>query len=466
MTTIIGRVGQPSSADLTALPLSCLTEWTEGGAGVVTLRGLIHATSGHLPTDEEVDRVKAVRAQLVGYSFNPDEQVVPVIWDSDSSINGFYRVLGASVDFPTSALKLGAFPFTVNLLRVRSFAGPRIESPILGAQITNAHGTVGESWFAFPATVTEQEYRLDCESIVVRESEDGDILFTNCLQFFSGTLKYFLVPENYYVGAARLEVAKPAPYDTTLPTGEFPNPLETIVGTQPPRSPYAWRLSNGLVRVVPAFPDYGNPYQEPGAFAVSWWVSDLVGWSEWKYFRVSGSTPFTDNGTARAGRIIDFTNITVDRNSPETIRMRVSCLSEFAPSLQPVVANELTWGRIYLDFSLRLGSRTLQVNVVSSRPDGWRVYRDNENEAGTVLPEGGMRATGNDADGIRYVLMTSVDFSGDTVNGGIIADVPAETWDFGIGAEIPGGTTDSGSAERLIAQYFSGQTEHRIVVAR
>ena len=162
----VGRAGR----DLADHQIDCVVDWNLTG-DQANIRGVIHADDA-----AEVQDAIDLRNQLVAYQGNGDEMVVPVIWSSDPTADGFYRVGSSNVDLGESGLERGVFPFRVGLQRIRGSASPQFESTITGAAITNGHGVTAESWFAFPGVVVEQLYRTDCRRLEDRIADGGVVI--------------------------------------------------------------------------------------------------------------------------------------------------------------------------------------------------------------------------------------------------------------------------------------------------
>lgn len=264
----------------------------------------------------------------------------------------------------------------------------------------------------------EEDHSYVAEGIVVK----------NCFAFYNGILRYWIVPEDFYIGAGTIEVG---------------DPLEIVVGTQISRSPVNWRLSNGLVRVTPA---------ESGRVAISHYNGSS--WSTAKEFEFSGVEPAAIP-SPDAGRINAFTNLTILRNSPEVVSIRLSCDVEFG----------ITWGTVYLDITLRRGDRVAKFQVSSYRVERWKV-RPRVAEAATLLT-GGLRAAAVTTSDRYVIVYGSQAVTTNAATGEVFATTNSLAADFGIGSEI-GGTSagGAGAAQALINLYFAGQSELLLVVTR
>lgn len=439
--TSIGRVGRGT------LELRCIGRSDFNGDRLTLVGAIGHPdAAGREVNATELAEILAERQRINGYVNNQDEPIVPVIWDADATINGFYRVLGTRVTMEGPSLKSGIFPVTFELERVAGYTSPQFECTISGATITNPHGNNGEAWQAFPASVTEQNWSGGGgDSLYARESEDGVILFQTSQGFVEGVLSYYLTPENFYVGACRIHSG---------------SPLELVVGRQIVRAPYDWRISNGLVRVSPATGVFR------GGIDFQWWDPDTDNWSTVKHFRLAGSFPSNDAGTARAGYLLQVSNATIMRNSPEMCVIRMQCLSDFAQAgtIDPQYL-ALGWGRILVDVTVRQGDRCAELNLTSDRPDFWQIGIDTA-EPATALT-GGIRATNTDAEGNRWVMGTSAAKTDDLVNGKMTRTGSATSFFCWVGLEVGGaGAVGSAQAQRLLNQHFMGQVPYLTVAAR
>lgn len=406
--------------------------WSSSG-GQVTVQGSIQNAA--TPTD-----ALRLRDQLLGYVDNWDEPVVPVIVDGEPKLTGYYRVLGVQILTDPTAIAFGYLVFSITLQPVKGFAQPMMESILTDALLTNAVGGVAADHQAFhgvPASVTE--YSQSFSSLNppgTRSSADGNLFFeglnvaAGSATLMTGTASFYLTPANFYVGAATIEQG---------------SPLQPVVGRAMLADVVNWRLSNGLVRVT--------PNATAGKIDIAHWKS--ASWATAKTYKFTG--------TVLRGLINGWTAITVLRNSVEECILRLSCTS----------ATGFVFP-IFLDISLRRGDRLARIYLTNARnySDKWSVFRDSV-EAATAITYGavtlgGFRATANDSDSNRYVLLSyQAAVTSDLVNGGLTQNVAAAAMDIGIGSEIAGSAAvDPDKAAELAGQYLAAQSEAQRVVAR
>ena len=96
----------------------------------VTFQGTMIATS--------FLQLQVFRQQLIGHADNDDEPEIPVTWLSDSSWDGFYKVLAVKVD-PQGPTASNYAKFQVDLERVVGYSNPWFETMTQAVVRTNAH---------------------------------------------------------------------------------------------------------------------------------------------------------------------------------------------------------------------------------------------------------------------------------------------------------------------------------------
>jgi hypothetical protein len=378
------------------------------------------------------------RDQLLGYAAGADgdEASIPLIIDGEPRVNGFYRPLG--VDFTTDEhvrRQGNLFDYRIDLEPVFGYGQPMFESIITGALASNVIGAVaGDMIFFHAAPVGVSEYyKSGAPPYYTRTGSEAGIQF-----YTGGTVSdiahFYASPANYYLGAARIE----------LTNGPYP-----LVGRTMPLAVTDWallRISNSLVRVM---------LGTTGDLLVSHWVVGSATWSAYKTFQIQGTT--------LAGAMNLNRSVMVLRNSPEEVSVRIG--------LQPSNGINIV-GRLFLDVALRRGDRTARCYLTSDIADTWQV-RLLTTEAATAVTYGAVtlgniRATANDAAGLRYVLMSIQSaVTNDLVNGRLTQNVASKTFDFGISAENPGGTAVAPDrAVDIAQQYLAVQSEKQQVVAR
>lgn len=176
-------------------------------------------------------------------------------------------------------------------------------------------------------------------------------------------------------------------------------------------------------------------------------------WAAAKTYKGLSTTPFTN-----------WTSLTILRNSVEECTIRLGASVTGASMGQPVT----------VDLSLRRGDRLVRgyaSTMVNSLT--WQIAR-NSVEAATAITigavaSGAIRATANDADGNRYVILNYQQTGpvNDLTNGAITSGSVFLNFDFAIGLEIGGSAAAApDDAVSLARQYLGAMAESQHVVPR
>lgn len=376
------------------------------------------SVAGFLSAATQAD-VNVLREQLLGYADNPDEEVVPVTWTVDSRVDGFYRVLGVQVSEDPGHRVAKTLPYRLELERVPSYASTVSESVFVDALRTNNKSvTTGRSLMGFPASVESILNGPFIATVIDRDSADGDVqvwLHNITSTGGSGTARFSTAPANHYLGGAKFESG------TTL---------RTVVGKQLPISTN-WRLSNGLVRVVPAAGAFDT-------FDVSFWTG-----TAWE-----SSTPVAlfREAVSPQAFAIDTVSVTVLRNSPEQVAIRV---------YMSTGTTALDTRALAIDLSLRRGDRNVHIHSTS-------FFRLAVTDGLTAVSlTGGLRRDANDADGNRWVLASA--------NGTLATTNPhivnINGVDAALGIEVNGSAaTGQEAAQQIVNQYFGAISDRVVTV--
>ena len=382
----------------------------------LSAKGEQFTVNGHVGSDENVAR--AARQQILGHI----GEVVPVVSSDDSSLTGYYRVLDGTVGLDA----LDEFSVSVDLERADNYAALMFESQLIGADLANGLGVVGAAWHALPQSATDRS-RPNLTDAVNRSSADGSmtLFFHSAYETYP---RFRLAPASYYVGAARLEISD------DLGT------QHVVTGNQVANKPFGWRLSNGVVRVSPELD------ADAGLVVEHWDGSE---WDTGKEYRIEVPS--------RSTVIDNYTGLVVLRNDPEEVVIRL--LVSYADGLQATKT---------LDLGLRRGDIWVRGYLQSEVAVTWKVVRDSA-EASTAYT-GGIGASGDDASGNRYQLVSPTMTTKDTTNGGIEEPSAVTKSDFAIGSEVGGSgaayPNDLTGTRNIVEQFFAAQAEHSYVAGR
>lgn len=360
--------------------------------------------------------------QVNGLLNNPDEQAVPVIPSSDSSLSGYYRVVGGGLELGPEFYRSWWAPYTLELEELPGFASPLLESRILGALRANAHSVaVGTTvpWWATPTDAT-MDWVADSTtatrvgasgSMRIQYTTDGTLLYDR-------TQTWQCAAGDYYDGAAVIEVT----YDGT----NWVRAAGRRIGNAVAASAFGWRLNNGLVRVT-----YGGG---DGLLSVQHYFSGA--WVTAKIYKLTYGGVSTALGA--------ITSITIMRNSPEVSTVRLT--------VEGPAANA---ARVNVDLTLRRGAIWVTGLATSSWTSTALGIVRNTTEAATAHTAG-IHATAADAAGHKYVLNTSASKTDDLTEGGFY--VTASPLPFQIGYE-PASATGPDTFTNQTYSYLAATTE-------
>ena len=274
MTLTIGR-----SVFSTATAIS-----HSGGAISLTVEIDTETTGGN------VSAAKALRQQVLAMVGNVDEPVVPIVWDDDTDVTGYYKIEAADVDpFPVY-LANGYMVCRIQARRVGAdYVTPPIDVMSLDAARSDANHVIGSS----PAIWIPSAYSwcsvAPTANTPIRACEGGSVTRMGTNPAFGlYVISFRVAPAEFYTGSCEIEylvggVWRPL-VGRSLPSG---------IGVT------SIRVGNGITRTT---------YTAAGAISLSWWSG-----TAWEAVGTFACSPY-GSATART-----FTGPpTVERNAPES----------------------------------------------------------------------------------------------------------------------------------------------------
>lgn len=377
---------------------------------------------------------KALRDQVQGLVDNPDEPVVPLVWDQDGTTDGFWRVVGGSVETtPQSFNAGGGWSYSLDLERVPHSALPGVESVLLGGFRSNSVSlatSVVDPWHTIP------EARIDYwdgfsdfqqNAIATLVAESGTVVtYEHAATTPTRRTPHYAIPaSNWYDGATRIEVDYSG-------TGDY----YTAVGRQvyDGSSAVAWRLTNGLLRVSPS-----TTAGTAGRLTVEAYNGGSWAYShDFKFIAYDGVTAYI---------VERFNSFAIERNSPEEAIIR---LTAGLTSSGYDYAHRTT-----LDLSLRRGSRMVDgLWAISGGTGILGGIQSDVTQYGTAITGGGYGTA--DATYRPMILATTNATYGNTSNS--LTDYSNGQWSFGFGVQIVGEITALNQRDRWFAPYSETQT--------
>jgi hypothetical protein len=374
--------------------------------------------------------MQAREMQLLGMVGNPDEDVFPLVWDSESRYDGFYRVLDASWAWVNDgSSRASVANWSITLEAIADYSSPVMETTTNTVLRTNSHGLAGtpsmfRTWDAMGNPVTSAQ----------RTTAEGALMRSITLAIGQESWRFNASPADFYDGSVWIE------------TQGADSAWYKITGTQvQATNSESWRVNNGLVR---ASWDSTN-----GRFDVEHW--DGTSWDNKPIsLRIAlfGAGPTID--------MVVSGEPTIVRNSIDSCVVRLNMRS---------VGN----ASATVDVSLFAGSRCVSLVMSALRPSTWVggapswVVGTATVEAGTAIT-GGLRATSNDANGNRYVIASNANNSASAANGYIsIGSATSGVRAAMIGCEVGGSSaTSPNQAADLVIEWVNAVNANTRVVAR
>lgn len=389
--------------------------------------------------------LKARRQQLIGLMRNPDEEIVPIVWSSDSTYDGFYRINSVRVQH-VGATSSPVARFSVSAQRIGGYANPWFEVTTQSITRTNGHG------FATPTTIiaTGPAQPVSSDNVVdlypdlggatsspTRLTSDGFELrcFRDLTPQSLTTFRYVARPEWFYKGAATLEVQYSGSSTWYPVVGDQHYDHGALLPGGAPIS--AWRISNGIIRMT-STTGFGSGAS--GTFEI--WDNVAGAWE---------SSSFSWSGAGGPGNLGPRALIkapVILRNSPEQVIVRVQS------------------SRVSETWSIQRGAHFATAHVYTPVATLYKIGMNGV--AGTAIT-GGVREAANNASGNRMVFavasgaLTSV---ADTANTAVQPSASANAVSFMVGCELAGSSAATGDAAFDLTNQFFGAVQWRQRVVR
>lgn len=359
---------------------------------------------GHIKDTATLEQALGIRRQLlsqVSTATNPN--VVAVSSAIDSRIDGYYRVISASVDATAknaSLISTGFLPYSVSLEEIPTAA---FSVGATGALLPNDHSVVaGSPFIAGPVSTTS----FTPETIpIIRAGEDGNVyvydgILTSDLPVFT------CAPANFYSGSC------------TISTG---NPLIVESGKTIRDLSENWQISNSLIRVT------GNT---SGYFTVD--MHDGTSWVSSRQWRMQEGG--TDVGS--------WDHVVATFSTPERVGVMLIQNRSGAGGR----------GRRTLTFTLRRGARHVSCYHTTTISSTIKIGGVS-NDTGINFSPYGVRRSANDSDTNRWIVGSVSTHTNDLTNGAISVTASLAL-DFFIGFEVAGSGAQTGDEAANIAKEY------------
>lgn len=413
MTFSIGRVG---------------TDITLDNPAKVSVNGNRVTFEQPAQTCSSLADLEWLQQQLQGLANNPDEPTVPVIWSDDTTFTGYYRVISVDTGLASASLAAFSFPWKVELERISRYATRLAESVWTISQRTGSAPTTLAIMGIPPSTYGLIQRKGSLSSATAsRTGSDGAL--TLVYSTASGQqvmMQWGSTPANYYLGSCYVKVGSSYRYAT----GQMLAPDAN------------WEIGNSLVKVVNV------------AASSQITVSHYSGGYRAKAYKLLAVTSSTQLDAPSA--------IAVLRNSPECVILR-TFHSVSGSAMQVQVTHMLRRGSYIVESYMNYGNvASIGISLFKVMPVTLETSTSSSVSSVTYV-----QASGADASGDKYTLMTRATVTADTVNGGFSISNPASSFAFGIAADMgisAGSATVPGDSVTSLASQYNAVVDEATVV--
>lgn len=393
---------------LTLAETHTLSEQRNANTGELSLvlTGMQYTTQYALEDDDMVARRQEDVIALA-------DQLVPVVFQRKASHNGFYTIKDVGAEETKWNGEFRFFNWNLSLTKVGPDNALDFESRVGTVVRANAFSLTGERWHAPPIGHYGYYTGATLPSTMTRATTDGTMTVYRSIP--AGINPRWGVPIGSYA-AGRVRVT----------TDGFER-----TGTDIRASAATWELSNGLVRVV--------SLSSGGMFRVDAWNGAAWETKAWNIAKGAATTPL---GT--------FEYMTVLRNDYNLITLRL--VKSGAP------------GRTLVDFTLRRGSRFVEIYIQTDTSTTLGAYLQTTETATNNTASGYVVATNNDADGNKFIVGTSKATTYTTDRG--ISTAATTTFDAFIGAVFNGSGAAAGDAATVLRDQYIGAVSETVTAVK
>lgn len=372
---------------------------------------------GHIKDTSSLKDANALRESLLAQA----GRLLPVACAVDPSIDGFYHLVDAQVELSHALGSLtaeGFFPYSITL---EYAATQHLVSALTGGVMPNDHGIttnprwIGRSPLQFMAAgpvASTGGSRVGSEGAV----KVGQMLPQH-------TLRYGIMPADYYHGSSRVYVAGNLIAGENIPA-DIHDPMD-------------WEIHNTLARVAPI----------SGGFRMSMWSASLHDWVS------SFDVQILDEPTGGSMTLIDgWRAVQILRNDPEEVTVRLQ------------QSRSGSGGMRVLDITLRRGMRHVHCYYqVTFTQDALHLQVIDGSSA--VVSPWGLRRSASDENNNRWFIGTRFAHTTNTGANLLTRDVssgpaPRNVLDF-FASHIAGGAqaADHDKPNSIASQYLTYVTE-------
>lgn len=423
MTLTVGRCVLPGPSNVDA------------SGDFLSLSGVFYSTA--TTAANRAAEAQARSAQLMGMVDNPDEDVFPLVWSSESMYDGFYAVEDASWTWLNDGSgRLCVAAWSLTLRAVTNRVQPRREIQYVALVRANDHnvttGTVPIAWWPVDDFADYSYSGTTYERTTESGEVSGALVAVSAAT--SSSVSNGTLPGDHYTGAAMVEVQG------------ADGVWYPVVGTNDRIVGPGWRLSNGLVRMAPSQSTVG--YLTMSVYDGSAWDTGPT----FAALAVTVGPSYTRFRMVAAARsATEYAVMAVLRNDPDCVVLRVD-----------------NSDGIFYTFTIKRGSMLVEIGGGTTN-DGL-VFSPNTATSDLTSASAsvaGVVTTSNDANGHKWVLMSANDVLTNNTLGGFYHSPSTDIPKWAVGCVLNGSSASTyDTAANLLLQFLIPSSTQTRIVAR
>ena len=296
--------------------------------------------------ENDIDHVKYIRDEITSMAYC--DEVFPLQYNGDSSLNGYVKIVNANVD--TTKYVLGGFGYNIQLEYLGREGDINFESRLTGSILENNHSISstteqfhappGNHYGYFHNNIGASNTRTAANLETTNASDTTTLYLKTGASLRNSNAQYSVDVEDYYLGACRISMGVHTEYDYATNTTSSVNSIrhgkhagEWTVGD-------SLIIENGLFKMV-----LGTSTTQAKFKSFIWDETAYSTEQEWAF---SLGDPATGNhlGTDYDG----WHRVQILTNRPELVVVRCTTFKDTDKS-----------GRLVVDYALRRGAHHMSI---------------------------------------------------------------------------------------------------------
>ena len=296
--------------------------------------------------ENELDHIKYIRDELTSMAYC--DEVFPLTYNGDSSLNGYVKITSATVD--TSKYLIGGFGYSISFDYLGREGDILFESRLTGSILENNHSISstteqfhvppGDHYAYFHNNIGASNTRTSANLETTSATDTNTLYLKTGSSVRDSNAQYSVDIEDYYKGACRITMGQHTQYDYSTNTSSATNSIRHG------KNASAWNvgdvliIENGIFKMV-----LGTSTTQAKFKSFIWDVNQYATEQEWAF---SFGEPATGVhlGTDYKG----WHRVQILTNRPEIVVVRCTTYKDTDKS-----------GRLVVDFALRRGAHHMSI---------------------------------------------------------------------------------------------------------